>query len=183
MSTPALPRTVDADSGSPERRSLVEMNAKAAYELPLYFGLGQLLKLATAKRDEAQDSIWALREDPSYFREVLEEESIFFREVAHKALKATGMKIPSDSRHSLFDSSCLTLIEQFYTRLMLRDLLLSNLGKLRSLRFTLNSEQLRGNSWRADYKEALERFTVGIWTICDTAIVQLRQAASMSKPL
>ena len=66
---------------------------------------------------------------------------------------------------------------------MLWDLLIFNWGKLRSLRSTLDSEQLRGNSWRADYKEALERFTVGFWTICDTAIVQLRQAASMSKPL
>lgn len=47
----------------------------------------------------------------------------------------------------------------------------------------MDSDQLRGYSWRDEYKQSLERFNVGFWTICNTALIQLRQAASMSKPM
>lgn len=159
----------------------MELNVKAAYELPPNFDLDQLLRLVTAKRDEAQDSIWALREDPSYFRDVLEEESGLFREISHKVCKAVGISIPSDSDRHLFNLSCQGLVEDFYIRLMLWDLLLFGLGTLRSLRSTLDGEQLRGNLWGADYMEGAERFTVSFWTIYGIALGQLQKAASMSR--
>ena len=45
------------------------MNAESSYRLPQTFALDRLRKLAAAKRDEADDTFWALPEDPSYFQE------------------------------------------------------------------------------------------------------------------
>lgn len=87
FSSPPMLRTDGADVGSPEWRSLMETNAKAAYELPRTFDLEQFLKVVTAKRDEAQDNIWALREDPSYFREVLRRKRPCFEKPTTKSIK------------------------------------------------------------------------------------------------
>lgn len=54
-----------------EWQSMVEVNTEAAYRQPQQFSLGYLRKLASAKKDEAEDEIWTLRENPSYFQDVL----------------------------------------------------------------------------------------------------------------
>lgn len=74
--------TLDCDP-SPEPPSLetplldLELSSIAAYatgtsyRVPIQFDVQHLLRLAQAKLDQAQDHFWSLREDPSYFRDVV----------------------------------------------------------------------------------------------------------------
>ncbi|KAK5674286.1 hypothetical protein LTS10_013024 [Elasticomyces elasticus] len=53
--------------------SLSIMASKAPYRLPAKYDLTRLRSLFTARVAAAEDNIWSLREDPSYFAECLEE--------------------------------------------------------------------------------------------------------------
>jgi hypothetical protein len=58
-----------------EWRSLADAYAEAPYHVPAQLDFSRLKRLAIAKRGEAEDHIWALREDPGYFKELMEEEA------------------------------------------------------------------------------------------------------------
>lgn len=73
---------------------MMEANTEAKYREPQHFPLDYLRRLAAAKRDEAEDEIWALRENPNYFQEVLEEN---LRELCDTSLKVQ-IDMPRNSR-------------------------------------------------------------------------------------
>jgi hypothetical protein len=156
------------------------MNTKAPYELPRTFHLDILLSLATAKRDEAHDSIWELRQDPLCFREVVEEEWVLFQESTRKAHAVGGHKLPENFSHQYLGASCRNIIEEAYTRLIMWDTILAELSLLSRLRRNLTAEQLKGYSWELLYKEALEKFTLLFSDIFDMALSQLSAKAAMS---
>ncbi|KAL8877575.1 MAG: hypothetical protein Q9198_004432 [Flavoplaca austrocitrina] len=54
---------------STEWQSVSEMNILASYRLRQQFSLDFLLRLAGVERDAAEDTFWALREDPGFFQE------------------------------------------------------------------------------------------------------------------
>lgn len=56
-------------SAPAEWHSVSEMNISASYRLPQPFSLDSLLRLAGAERDAAEDTFWALHEDPGFFQE------------------------------------------------------------------------------------------------------------------
>ena len=63
-------RLVQAIKSEPAEWHLVsEMNISASYRLPQPFSLDFLLRLAGAERDAAEDTFWALHEDPGFFQE------------------------------------------------------------------------------------------------------------------
>jgi hypothetical protein len=45
----------------------------APYRVPQKLDLGRLLSLVSAKREEAEEHVWSLREDPGYFAQVMRE--------------------------------------------------------------------------------------------------------------
>ncbi|KAF2097781.1 hypothetical protein NA57DRAFT_56964 [Rhizodiscina lignyota] len=63
--------TAPADS---EYLSLATIIAEAPYRVPSKPDFQRLKCLATCKREEAEDHIWALREDPQYFEEQVNDE-------------------------------------------------------------------------------------------------------------
>jgi hypothetical protein len=62
LSTPDLPREKDTGVAS-----FAVMAAKAPYRLPAQLDFDRIISLLTAKRDQAADHLWSLREDPGYF--------------------------------------------------------------------------------------------------------------------
>jgi hypothetical protein len=69
FNSPLLP----APAPSPEKdtgfASLAVMAAEAPYRLPAQLDFDRIVSLLTAKRDQAADHVWSLREDPGYFRD------------------------------------------------------------------------------------------------------------------
>lgn len=74
-SVPTAPGSVDL------RPSLDTVVQEAPYRVPDQFDFARLYNFVYAKRDEAEDHLWSLREDPSYFVEVIKELSVEKEEV------------------------------------------------------------------------------------------------------
>jgi hypothetical protein len=70
ISPPPLVTPVPTDVGW---HSVATMSAEAPYRVPIQFDFTRLQSLVKAKRDEAEDHIWLLREDPGYFRDIVGE--------------------------------------------------------------------------------------------------------------
>lgn len=56
-------------------QSLANVAAEAPYRVPAHLDLQRLQSLISARRSAAEDHVWALREDPSYFSEVVNDVS------------------------------------------------------------------------------------------------------------
>ncbi|KAL8635059.1 MAG: hypothetical protein Q9228_007413, partial [Teloschistes exilis] len=65
------PPDLSANPEDSEWPSLLKEILEAPYRAPDPFDLGRLKNLLAAKRDEAEDHIWFLREDPSYFKDTV----------------------------------------------------------------------------------------------------------------
>lgn len=74
-----------------ELKSLAEAYAEAPYRVPQPFEFEHVQQLVTAKKSEAADHVWALREDPSYFQEML---STFSEHRQERILSINGKKHP-----------------------------------------------------------------------------------------
>lgn len=64
------PELVQAPSGQP---SLSDVITKAPYLVPDQFDFSRLHRYVKARRDEAGDTLWMLREDPAYFANMAQE--------------------------------------------------------------------------------------------------------------
>lgn len=64
----ALNTGVKGQSEDSEWPSLTKEIMEAPYLVPDQFDVGRLRSFVSAKRDEAEDHIWFLREDPAYFK-------------------------------------------------------------------------------------------------------------------
>ncbi|KAE8389414.1 hypothetical protein BDV23DRAFT_157235 [Aspergillus alliaceus] len=58
-------------TSEPGMNTLALMTAEAPYRLPASLDFSRLRSIVAAKRSAAEDHIWALREDPGYFADVL----------------------------------------------------------------------------------------------------------------
>ncbi|KAL9578286.1 MAG: hypothetical protein Q9212_005811 [Teloschistes hypoglaucus] len=65
------PPDLTANPEDSEWPSLLKEILEAPYRAPDPFDLGRLKNLVAAKRDEVEDHIWFLREDPSYFKDTV----------------------------------------------------------------------------------------------------------------
>ncbi|KAF2274260.1 uncharacterized protein EI97DRAFT_451823 [Westerdykella ornata] len=75
--------------------SLEIMAAEAPYRVPARLDIKRLLAMTVAECDAREEHIWALREDPSYFAEVMEDWAAHRPEVL---LDAYGRKHPSQTK-------------------------------------------------------------------------------------
>ncbi|KIK68788.1 hypothetical protein GYMLUDRAFT_36279 [Collybiopsis luxurians FD-317 M1] len=64
-----------------ELSSVAAYATGTSYRIPIQFDFHHLKRLAEARIEQAQDHLWSLREDPSYFRDVILEysEHVFYR--------------------------------------------------------------------------------------------------------
>lgn len=65
--SPLLPTPVLTPGKDTGFSSLAAMAAEAPYRLPAQLVFDRIVSLLAAKRDQAADHLWSLREDPSYF--------------------------------------------------------------------------------------------------------------------
>lgn len=72
-STPIIPEppSVSCNDNDTGISSLATTNMEAPYRLPANLDLSRLLSLVASELSEAEDHLWALREDPSYFSATL----------------------------------------------------------------------------------------------------------------
>lgn len=122
---------------TPEWRSIAALNMEAIYQLPRQFELDSLRRLATAKLDEAEDTFWALCEDPSYFQEVLEELARQDMAPVPKVLREAGRQTTLGIKDSMLQQSCRRLILDTCSGVIFWDAIKADLIELEVLRAKL----------------------------------------------
>jgi len=112
--------------------SLITLAAEAPYRVPDELDYPRLMSLIAAKRAEAEDHIWMMREDPGYFADVLGERSEHHRErildpfkKIHSSLKGKGTKF--------WDKAVQNCIGNDYCELMMWTLMQDQVVELAAL--------------------------------------------------
>ncbi|KAF6240026.1 hypothetical protein HO173_001636 [Letharia columbiana] len=164
------------DETSPSE-STVEVNTKAPYRQPQHFSLEYLRKLATAKKDEAEDEIWALREDPSYFQNVLQHRYqmtlyVFERVYSEDVTTLKG---------KILQTACGNIIHAAYKYLIIWDIILEDLQKLERLHIGIATSPVEPLPDK--YQEALASFVLVIDKLTKYPLEDLRKVLPMSEPI
>jgi len=103
---------------------------EASYKLPVKLDYSLLCSLVVARKNDAIDHIWALREDPSYFADMAQD----YRE--HRAelvLNATGKPHPGSSDEKLYCRSLKLMTNDAYINAFAWDEILQRITKLDQL--------------------------------------------------
>lgn len=164
-----------ASSDATEWRSMMEANTEAAYKVPQQFAVERLRRLAAAKRDEAEDELWALREDPAYFQETLQDR---YQENCESSRKAStggmsrGVRLRMEA-HSL-QEACRNVIYNAYKNLVIWDVLLTELEGLERMGTRFETVISATSPLPDEYHEALSKFVVVAKMFEDHAMMNLR---------
>jgi hypothetical protein len=130
---------------SVEPQSLLEAHSKARYQFPQKLDLNYLRRLAIAKRDQAYDEIWALREDPSFFHEAVADSYKFHQ----------GWKELVGGKKEGFRTACHDVVYEFYTTAMAWSIIVEDLERVQKLRSKYSSEMSATRPMPTEYNDAV----------------------------
>ena len=91
--------------------SLLKEVLEAPYRVPDRFDFARLQSFVSAKRDKAEDHIWSLREDPSYFKEAILDWSDHRQE---RILTASGASHPILREDKFWDRVLSNVVVEAY---------------------------------------------------------------------
>ncbi|TAQ88807.1 hypothetical protein B7494_g2891 [Chlorociboria aeruginascens] len=165
--------------------SMMETHTRAQYQVPQQFDIPYLRRLATAKRDETYDEIWALREDPSFFREKLEDKYSFNRNchIAAFSLAQMSQNRPRSFDQEAFQDAYQKLVFQFYSSANDWNMLLEDLNLIERLRSRYGADISPTKPLPSDYNEALYILWMTLSRAMDDTLVALTVRLAMSIPL
>ncbi|KAL8897647.1 MAG: hypothetical protein Q9192_002477 [Flavoplaca navasiana] len=140
-----------------EWQSVSEMNISASYRLPQPFSLDSFLRLAGAEREAAEDTFWALHEDPGFFQEqvvllvqqnLLSSAEAFGKEnnVEPTARKQAGIHVVLDVCHDI----------------IIWEAIDADLKKLKILRESFSTNFHLSERLPLEYEKVMENFTLEI---------------------
>lgn len=111
--------------------SLTKEILEAPYRVPDQFDIGRLRSFVSAKRDEAEDHIWSLREDPAYFKSTVLEWSEHRQE---KILSVNGSTHPVLRRDTFWERVLGNVVVDAYLSLLYWDQLQTFVEELVALK-------------------------------------------------
>lgn len=129
--------------------------AEAPYRIPVQFDFLRLQRLINAKRAEAEDRIWSLREDPGYFQEVVNDRSEHRQEIL---LSSDGKHHPNFETPQYWNRMFRYVVQHAYQTLTMWDCAQKELAKLFALRES-HSCIAPNVLLPTDYREALCHFS------------------------
>lgn len=153
QSVPAVLVLANEDSEWP---SLTKEVLEAPYRVPDQFDFARLQSFVSAKRAEAEDHIWSLREDPSYFKDAVFEWSEHRQE---KLPSINDKPHPILRRDEFWERVLSNMVIEAYGALLLWDQLEKDARHLESLRKMYGDEIGRYSDLPEDYENALCHFT------------------------
>lgn len=166
-------------------QALNQMNFRAQYDVPSGFDLVYQQRLASAKRDEAEDHVWSLREDPVYLRESVEEELVHSKEVERQAFLRAGRKLPRSDATSVFTEACRVTIGRSYARVVYWNIVLEDLKGLKVLQDRDEAQHgpdSPNQKPSSEYDKALRNYVVDFLEVFDHPLAQLEGYVATSGP-
>ncbi|KAL8693897.1 MAG: hypothetical protein Q9218_001362 [Villophora microphyllina] len=166
---------------SKEWRSVSDMNAAASYSLPQPFSIVSLRRPANAKRDEAEDSFWALHEDPAFFHEQLELYREQNLEPYRRGLqKKTPHNLQRAEGHAR-DRAWRDVVRHACRDIIIWEMIIVQLTELENLRAILGAEIPLSKRLPPEYEKSLERLIglmVMIWGVAAKDIGHVLMSSS-----
>lgn len=182
LSVPKQPVPLDTIQGSEDWPSLTNEVLEAPYRVPDLFDVSRLQSFVSAKRSEAEDHIWSLREDPSYFKDTVLELSEHRQE---KILSTNDKPDPILRRDVFWDRVIGSVIVRAYVDLLTWDLILKDVDHLNKLRNGPRNQVGSCSDLSEDYQEALCHFSylieqaikgqIAVWGVAMMASPPLRK--------
>ena len=167
-----------ADHGS-EWPSLTQEVEEAPYKVPDVFNFARLRTFVEARRNEGEDHIWALREDPSYFQDVIAEESEHRQE---KILTENGKTHPVLRQDTFWERVLSNVVMNAYTDLVAWDIVLKEIDSLIDIRGQ-SGENYPGSELHGNFMQALAHFEHLVEQLIKGAISKWKVGLMASPPL
>ncbi|KAI9831131.1 MAG: hypothetical protein M1819_005219 [Sarea resinae] len=121
-----------AITGDPrEWPTLAAINAEAPYRVPAHLDFDRLLALISAQRSAAEDQIWALREDPGYFGDLVKDWSEHRQETL---LDTHGKTHPNLNKPLFWEYVLGSVVTDAYGAFIFWDLVYQQVTKLAALK-------------------------------------------------
>lgn len=160
--------------------SLVKEVLKAPYQVPDHFDVARLRSFVSAKRADAEDHIWSLREDPDYFRDTLYEWSEHRQE---KLPSVNGRPHPLLRRDEFWEHILRNIVMQAYGNLIIWSQLEKDIEHLISLRQSYGDRIQPYAELPEDFAHALCHFSYQVDQSVKPAIGMWRTGMVASPPL
>jgi hypothetical protein len=172
------PPTLNTDT---EWSSVAAAIAEAPYKVPVQLDFSRMRSLITAKRAEAEDHIWSLREDPEYFQDAV---------VAYSEQRGENLPNVNGKRQSpilgtpeFWQGVLEWVVTGAYHNVIMWDVAEKELDKLLRLRERYGSRIEPNRRLPADYEFALLHFRQLIDRMQWAPLMNFQQGISGSPPL
>ena len=137
--------------------SVAAAAAEAPYRVPVQFDFPRLQRLVNARRAEAEDHIWTLREDPGFFQETVNNWAQHRQEVLRNK---NGKPHPYYNTPEYWDRMFRYVVQDAYQKLAMWDAIKKSLDRLDSLRQQFNlGHGIRITPLPWDYAQELSHFS------------------------
>ena len=153
---------------------------EAPYRVPVQFDFLRLQSLVNAKRAEAEDHIWSLREDPGYFQEFV---SNWSDHLIENLLDINGKHHPDLGKPPFWEQALRTVVTGAYERLSMWDLAQQQLNELDTLRIQYGPLLSINQRLPVDYEKALNHFQYLVKQIRKPPLGDLKSGLFASPPL
>jgi len=160
--------------------TLASMAAEAPYRLPALIDFNHLKAIIAAKRLDAAEHIWALREDPGYLSDILKEWSSHRLETL---LDTNGAKHPILDRPLFWDRVVSNVIVDAYGSLAVWDALQNELASLAVLQVKYRKSISPEEKLPPEYMKALLAFRYLLDQASKGPILTLKNGVPASAPL
>ncbi|KAF2000517.1 hypothetical protein P154DRAFT_434676 [Amniculicola lignicola CBS 123094] len=148
-STPDLPPLPENEGSYINLNTLI---MEAPYRRPARLDLARLKALVVARKEQAQDHIWTLREDPNYFSDVVKDHMEHRLELIADCWRGPHKKIPVSQ---LYSKGLRTLVNDAYMEFFLWDELQTQFDRLHKMAQQYSEQLVPDKDLPAEYFEGL----------------------------
>ena len=154
--------------------------SEAPYKVPVQFDFSRLMALVNAKRAEAEDYVWSLREDPRYFQEMVIDYS---EHRGENLLTENGRRHPHFNKPIFWEKVFTSVVADAYTMLWMWNLVWKQLSHLAALREKYSSRISLTRKLPVEYEEAFIHFSHLMVRVRNGPLMRLRHSIFASPPL
>ena len=173
------PPVVGTDTEWP---SVAAVAAEAPYRVPSSFDFGRMKSLIEAKRAEAEDYIWSLREDPGFFRDAIYE----YGDHQYEILVCMEGRFEADferGTNKFWETTLLDAITEGHRRLLLWESARQYIIQLSHLRDQYDAEIRPDRKLPCEYEEMFCHFAYLLHRMLSDCIEALKTTMACSPPL
>jgi hypothetical protein len=153
--TPSLPLITPIPSDS-SWASVAAATAEAPFRVPLQFDFQHLQRLVDARRAEAEDYIWTIREAPGFFQEAVND----WAEHRHEVLRnRSGKPHPNYDTPEFWTRMFRYVVQSAYQKLALWDTIQNSLNRLAIVRQIYPAYGIRIAPLPWEYAQELSHFS------------------------